>query len=485
MIFPICGLTFLWGLLSGTAAQTIPDVLVAKAVPPNTQAILNLGPDVLKEAFSQVLKDRNAVKTLEDLPLLSAMENAESQGFFGSLVSSILKQIVWMKVTNADILPLQLEKSEDGQGLTMKIPLELVAGIKTPLSWKVIELHIVLDVVAEVRMGPDGAGRSRLLPGPCAAGRGSLSVRLLDKISFMVSLFADKVIDTLLPAFPQLVKKQLCPVISEALNDLSAKLLSSVKVPVPVGSSDLEFEVLSSTIVDKGVQITLGALLTDGKGLVNRMSNPSGGTLPIPQMGQSTINMVVGEDVVNGVLGVTLPPETYSVRINSVLPDLGQRLKSELIKTNPETAKSLTQSEILKVTTQEAPVISLKDGSANVAQLNLIELFTNSQAVRPLFTLGVESSSEGRFFTDEDKIKLNLKGIKSDRIHLIKSNIGLFKTDPLKNLVDEILTTVLLPTQNGKIGSGIPTEPVKRLGYEKLKIFPVDGALLVTPASLT
>ncbi|XP_007660502.2 BPI fold-containing family B member 1-like [Ornithorhynchus anatinus] len=484
MIFPICGLALLWGLFSGTAAQTTRNVPADRVVPPNTQAVLNLGPDVLKEALSQALRDHDAVKTLKDLPLLSEMENAASKGFLGSLVSSFLKQIVWMKVTNADILPLQLEQSEDGQGLTVKIPLDLVAGIKTPLSWKVIELHMLLDVVAEVGMGADGEGRIRLQLGHCGVSKGSLRVSLLDRISFMANRFADRVIDTLVPAFPQLVKRQFCPVISEAFIDLSAKLLSSVKAPVSVGSSDLVFEVLSSTIVDKGIQVTLGALLKDGKGLVNQVLNPSGGTFPVPQLGRSAVNMVVGEDVVNGVLGATLPPEAYSVRLNSVLPDLGQRLKSDLIRANPEAVKYLNKSEILKVTTQEAPVISLKDGSANVAQLNLIELFTDSQAHRPLFTLGVESSSEGQFFTDEDKVKLNLKGIKSDRIHLLKSDIGLFRTDQLKDIVDEILTTVLLPTQNAKIGDGIPTEPVKRLGFDKIKVFPVAGALLVTPASL-
>ena len=45
--------------------------------------------------LAQNLKNHDVTNTLQQLPLLTAMEEKSSRGIFGNLVKSILKHILW------------------------------------------------------------------------------------------------------------------------------------------------------------------------------------------------------------------------------------------------------------------------------------------------------------------------------------------------------------------------------------------------------
>ncbi|XP_011831983.1 PREDICTED: BPI fold-containing family B member 1-like [Mandrillus leucophaeus] len=72
----------------------------------------------------------------------------------------------------------------------------------------------------------------------------------------------------------------------------------------------------------------------------------------------------------------------------------------------------------------------------------------------------------------------------SDRIQLMNSGIGWFQPDVLKNIITEIILSVLLPNQNGKLRSGVPVSVVKALGFEAAESSLTKDGLVLTPASL-
>lgn len=58
-----------------------------------------------------------------------------------------------------------------------------------------------------------------------------------------------------------------------------------------------------------------------------------------------------------------------------------------------QAAQQLGPTQLVKILTQETPELLLDQGSANVAQLIVLEVFATNEARRPFFTLGIVSLS--------------------------------------------------------------------------------------------
>ncbi|XP_066242709.1 BPI fold-containing family B member 1-like [Saccopteryx leptura] len=217
----------------------------------------------LGQELTQELKDHDAVNILEQLPLLSTVRDEPARGIpvLGSLVNSVLNHIVWLKVTSANILQPQVLPSADDQELTVKIPLDMVAGFNTPLVKTIVEMHMETQAQATIRMKTSRTGQSLTLSS-CSNSHGSLRISLLQKLSFMVNPLANKVMSLLVPALPKLVKSQLCPVIEQAFEDMHTDLLRLVREPVSLGYDHLEFDLLSSAIKGNAIQLSLGVSVT-------------------------------------------------------------------------------------------------------------------------------------------------------------------------------------------------------------------------------
>ncbi|XP_006860746.1 PREDICTED: BPI fold-containing family B member 1 [Chrysochloris asiatica] len=464
--------TLICGLLAASLVQ-------ATLLPP---AVLSLGPEVIKEKLTEELKEHDAVSILQQLPLLDAMQES-SDGIMSSLVNSILKYIVWLKVTSASILQLQVQPLMDGQELMVKIPLDMVAGFNTPLVKSIVEMHMETEVLAIIQVESNGQGHARLILSSCSNSQGSLRISLLHKLSFLVNSFANKVMNLLVPALPKLVKSQLCPVIQTSLKDMYADLLRLVRVPVSLGFNRLEFDLLSSAIKSNVIQLSLKAKLLDSQGQVTNWFNGSSTSLTIPSLDSTPFSLIVRQDVLNAAMAALLPPEELAVLLDYVLPELAQQLKSSIKVINEKAADQLGPTQIVKILLQESPKLLLSQGTAKVAQLIILEMFATNEVRRPLFTLGIEASSEAQFYTEGDQLMLNLNEISADRIQLMNSGIGLFNPELLKDIVTETLLSILLPNENGKLRSGIPISVMKDLGFEAAACSVTKDALVLTPAS--
>ncbi|XP_039104607.1 BPI fold-containing family B member 1 [Hyaena hyaena] len=467
--------TLLCGLLAATLAG-------ATLSPP---AVLSLGREVIKERLTQGLKDHNATHILQQLPLLSSIREKPAGGIpiLGNLVNSILNHIIWLKVTTANILQLQVQPSDEGQGLAVKIPLDMVAGLNTPLVKTIVEMHMQTEVQAIITVNTSERGHTRLVLKDCSNSHESLRISLLQKLSFLVNSLANKVMSLLVPALPKLVKTQLCPVIKEAFEEMHEDLLNLVRAPISLGSNRLEFDPLSPAIKGNVIQLKLEAKLLDYQGKVTKWFRESAVSLTVPPLDNSPFSLTVRQDVVNAAVAALLPPEELIVLLDYVLPELARQLKSSINVISTKAAQQLGPTQLVKILTQETPELLLDQGSANVAQLIVLEVFATNEARRPFFTLGIEASSEAQFYTKDDRLMLNFNEISSDRIHLMNSGIGLFNPELLKNVTIEILTSVLLPNENGKLRSGVSISMVKALGFEEASSFLTKDSLVIIPAS--
>ncbi|XP_016056132.1 PREDICTED: BPI fold-containing family B member 1 [Miniopterus natalensis] len=460
-----CSRTFT--LLCGLLATTLVGAFLSPPV------ALILGPEITRERLAQELKDHNAISVLQELPLLSAIGEEPAGGIpiLGSLVNSVLNRIIWLKVTSANILQLQVEPSTKDQELMVKIPLDMVAGFNTPLYKSIVEMHMEAEVEATIEVETSKGGNSQLALSSCSTSQKGLRISLLKKLSFMVNPLANNVMKLLVPALPKLVKKQLCPVIEEAFEDMYKDLLHLAKMPVSIGDDHLEFDLQSSAIKGDAIQLNLGAKLLDSQGNVTKKFSESVPSLTVPDLDGAPFSLTVRQDVLNAAIVALLPPEEFMVMLDYVLPELARRLKSKVKVISEKAAEALGRTQIVKILTQEAPKLVLNSGAAQVAQMIVLEVFSNNKVLRPLFTLGIEASSEAQFDPKGDQLKLHLNTISADRVHMMNADIALFDPEILKDLVADILATLLLPNENGKLRHGILLPIIDALGIRESSIF--------------
>ncbi|XP_059563560.1 BPI fold-containing family B member 1 [Myotis daubentonii] len=464
--------TLLCGLLAAT--------LVGATL--NPPAVLLLGPEIIREKLTQELRDHNAIQILQELPLLSTLREEPAGGIpvLGSLVNSVLNHVIWLKITSANIMELQVQPSADDQELIVNIPLDLVAGFNTPLVKSIVEIHMETEVQATIGVETSKKG---LTLSSCSDNGRSLRISLLKKLSFMVNPLANGVMKLLVPALPKLVKSQLCPVIEEAFEDMQEDLLHLVEAPISVSSDHLQFDLLSSAIKDNNIQLNLGAKLLDSQGTETNRFSESAASLTIPALDDAPFSLTVRQDVMNAAVEAFLPSEELAVMLDSVLPELALRLKSSLKAISEKAAAQLGRTQIVKILTQEAPSLLLDKDSAKLAQMIVMEIFASNEVRRPFFTLGIEANSEAQFFTKGAQLMLNLNEISSDRIHLMNSDIALFDPEILKDIATDILAATLLPNQNGKLRSGIPLSIVRALGFTEASSFLTKDAIVFTSDS--
>ncbi|XP_012521234.1 PREDICTED: BPI fold-containing family B member 1 [Propithecus coquereli] len=465
-------------LLCGLLAATLVRATLNPAV------VLNLGAEVIREKLTQALEDHSATAILQQLPLHRALRE-EPAGVLRSLVDAVLKNIIWLKVTSANIHQLQVQASANAQELVVKIPMDMVAGFNTPLIKTIVQLHLESEAQAFIRLQTGASGPTRLVLRGCATSPGGLRISLLHKVSFLVNPLANKVMKLLVPALPKLVKSQLCPVIELAFNDIYAELLEIIRAPVSLGPDRLEFDILSPAIEDNVIQFNLGARLLHSKGTVTvtKWFNNSVASLTMPTAHSAPFSLVVRQDVVNAAVAALLPAEELMVLLDYVLPELARELKSSIRAISEKAADQLGPTQIVKIVTQDTPELLLSQGSAKVAQQIVLDLFPTNEAHRPFFTLGIEASSEAQFYTKGDRLMLNLNELRSDRIQLMNWDINWFEPEILKNVTTEILVSILLPNENGKLRPGIPVLMVKALGFEAASCSLTKDALVITPAS--
>nr|XP_036868765.1 BPI fold-containing family B member 1 isoform X2 [Manis javanica] len=465
----------------------------------NSPAVLSLSSEIVKDKLTQELKNSDATQILQQLPLLSEIkkEPASNIPIIGNLVDYLLNHIVWLKVTSANILQLQVQPSANGQELVVKVPLSMVAGFNTPIVKTIVEMHMKTEIQANIQVQTSESGQPHLVLSDCSNSQDSLTITLLDKtLSFLVNSLAKEVMSLLMPALPKLVKSQLCPVIQKAFEDSREDLLDLVKVPVTLVPDHLEFDILSPAIKDNFIQLNLGVKFLDSQGKVTQWFNESAASLTMPTVVSAPFSLAFRQDVVNAAVGVLLPPGELMVLLNYVFPELAQQLKTSMKAINEtgfqstramglnqivtQAAEKLGPTQIVKILIQETPDIFLAQGSATAVQLIVLELFATNEVNHPFFTLGIEASSEAQFYTEGDQLMLNLNEISSDRIHLMNSSFGLFNPDLLKDIVTQILASVLLPNENGKLRSGVQMSTVKAFGFESPSISLTKDALVIT-----
>ncbi|XP_062058532.1 BPI fold-containing family B member 1 [Lepus europaeus] len=461
-------------LLCGLLAATSVEATLSPT------AVLSLGPEVIRERLTQELEEHNATVILQQLPLLSTMQD-QPTGLLGSLVNSVMSSIIWLKVTSANIRQLQVYPSEDYQELVITIPLDMVAGFNTPLIKTIVQMHMETEAQAVIQVQASKGTPTRLVVSDCSSSHRSLRISLLNKLSFLVNPLAKKVTSLLMPALPDMVREELCPVIEAAFDDMYADLLRLVTVPVALNPGSLQFDLLSPVIDVDVIQFNLVASLVNSEGKVSKWFNGSAGFLTVPTLDSIPVRLIVKYDLVNAAVASLLPPEEFLVLLDYVLPKLARQLKASISAFNAKAASQLGPTQMVKIRTQKSPEILLSQDEARVAQVIQLEVFATEKAHHPLFTLGIEAYSEAQFYSSGDQFVLSFKDISSDRIHLMNSGIQPFNPELLKDVVTDILTSVLLPTQNGKLRPGLTMSMMKALGFPEVVWSLTRNALVITP----
>uniref|UniRef100_A0A8C4LSD7 Uncharacterized protein n=1 Tax=Equus asinus asinus TaxID=83772 RepID=A0A8C4LSD7_EQUAS len=154
----------------------------------------------------------------------------------------------------------------------------------------------------------------------------------------------------------------------------------------------------------------------------------------MPTLEGEPFSLTIRQDVVNAAVATLVPPEELMVLLDYVVSLSGVM--------SFQAADQLGPTQIVKIVTQETPELLLDQGRAKVAQLIVLEVFATSEVRRPFFTLGIEASSEAQFYTKGDQLTLNLNEIRVMVLFLSQPEL-------LKDITTEMLTSALLPNENG------------------------------------
>uniref|UniRef100_A0A8D2GTS3 Lipid-binding serum glycoprotein N-terminal domain-containing protein n=1 Tax=Urocitellus parryii TaxID=9999 RepID=A0A8D2GTS3_UROPR len=357
--------TLLCGLLAATLAQATF----------SAPAVLNLGPDVIKERLTQKLKYHEATTILQQLPLLSAMREESSRAEHDSYFSRIPSRL---KVTSAAITQLQIQPSDQDQELIIKIPLDMVAGFNTPLVKTIVEMHMQSEVEASIRVDSEQEGPSSLVLSDCFSRQGSLRISLLLENQVAMGLGSASRLKE-----PVLLL-QLCPVIQAAFKDMFQDFLKLVRGRCPAPSPNFSFPTPSCSVSSQ-------AKLLDSQSKVTKWLNDSSVSLAMPPLDCAPFSFVLRQDVLNAVVAVLLPPDKLTVLLDYVLPDLAKELKSSIKEISEQAAETLDRTQLVKFQTRKTPQLLLSQDGAQAAQLIVLDLFPTNKAQRPLFTLGIVS----------------------------------------------------------------------------------------------
>ncbi|XP_006202805.1 BPI fold-containing family A member 1 [Vicugna pacos] len=235
-MFQIAGLIVFCGLLAQTTAQlgALPLDDNLPAVPISTLSDL---PASLISGLSDNLLSGGLLNSLQKLPLLDTLKSGAdaSSGLVGGLfrkvnsVTSLLNNIIDLKITDPQLLELGLVQNPDDLRLYVTIPLGLVINVKTPLVGSLLKLKVKLNITAEVKAVEDDQKNVHLVLGDCTHSPGSLEISLLDgPVSLPAQNLLDSITRILDKSLPELVQGKVCPLVNEALSHLDVSLVQSL-----------------------------------------------------------------------------------------------------------------------------------------------------------------------------------------------------------------------------------------------------------------
>ncbi|XP_054996641.1 BPI fold-containing family B member 1-like [Sorex araneus] len=204
----------------------------------------HLSPEVIQERLPQKLKDHDAESVLRELPLLSALceEPARDPLTLHRLLCSTLRKRLQMNISSAHILQLQTLPSADSQELTVKVPLDIEVELKMLLVKDMIKLQVSMEAQASIREEVTDSGEKRLVLGACSSSEENLHLNPKDNVLFLVRPAVNKVMSLLTPVLPKLVKRQLCPVIEAAVQDLRGDIQQSETFFPPIDKPESPVE---------------------------------------------------------------------------------------------------------------------------------------------------------------------------------------------------------------------------------------------------
>ncbi|KAI5216066.1 Bpi Fold-Containing Family A Member 1 [Manis pentadactyla] len=237
-MFKMGGLVVFCGLLAQAAAllNALPaplgDTLTPALVPNPTDLAGSLANGLSSGLLSEGLLD-----ILKNLPLLDIVKSKgdTSGGLLGGLlgglspVTSLLNNIVDLKITDPQVLELGLVQSPDGHRLYVTIPLGLTVNVNTPLTGSLLKLAVKLNITAELLTVKDGQGETHLVLGDCTHSPGSLKISLLNGIAPLpVQGLLDSLTGILNDVLPNLVQGKVCPLVNKVLSLLDITLVHNI-----------------------------------------------------------------------------------------------------------------------------------------------------------------------------------------------------------------------------------------------------------------
>ncbi|XP_048354017.1 BPI fold-containing family B member 1 [Sphaerodactylus townsendi] len=457
-------------------------------------AIARLSPELLQHYTLRVISrqmDPRALKDrLQSLPLEETVKEGLRQGnggglltglpLVGGLVNNVLGNILKIKINKITLLDLQIKLHKHETKIIVTIPADIELEVRCPLSLlgSILRLKLYLDIQVGVRVVKDPlTGHIKLTIENCHNNPGHLRITLLNDykknpLVHFLNRTLRLVTDVLEKTVPNLLQKQLCPLLNGLVQNVLDLLQGSLSSQVHGEMFQLAPESFrlhdgSLNLVYEGqIQMPGGQIVTLPPDSVPISAKPLEG---------SPMNMILSGKYVALALRALLPPRVFNLgRQNEVAA-----FRSQIAAVIPKASNI----RVLQIASG-LPSLSLAVGKVEVWQPVEIRAFAEhpTEADRPLLTIRVTLALLAHPSIADGKMMFTLHRPRIASLVPVSSSIGNFDGQLLTGVMTRLLSASLLPHQNKILAEGIPIPLVQQLGLNSLRVSAgKDGLLVFVP----
>ncbi|XP_051915833.1 bactericidal permeability-increasing protein [Hippocampus zosterae] len=307
-----------------------------------------------------------------------------------------------------------------------------------------------VDVVSIVQLGRDAGGRLSLTSVNCNAQLGDLNTHFYGNRSWLLSHFKKNLRGQ--------IENMICPAVDELIANLESHL-KDMRVNFQVNQDlTLDLPLIGPPVVStSSLQLGLKGQFYS----VKCPKEPPFMAMPFATPEQPAYMLSVGlsdftvnsasfsyfsADLLQAFINDSMIPPSSPVRLNTT--SLGPFIP-QLPKMFPDLLMTL------QIYATYFPVFSFRSGAVVLSSSGEVKAFAiqRNATLTPLFKLQVDSDFTGKVWVADGRLK-GLVTMDNFTLSLETTEIGLFKTDPLKNMTQTIIERTILPQLNEKLATG-------------------------------
>lgn len=163
----------------------------------------------------------------------ASLQEALSSVNLDRLINLLYTKAVGFEIKDFKFLDLEYDRSSNGDGIILKIPLVLDASLSLPFPDSTADVSVSMEMVTSLAVQKDGkTDRTVLVMKECSTNPDKISIDLLNRRNRTIKTFLNTVFHSARRSLSLIVDQQVCPQLhaffSSLHDDIISKLVASI-----------------------------------------------------------------------------------------------------------------------------------------------------------------------------------------------------------------------------------------------------------------